>query len=356
MRPRHLALFPALLLGSSLSAQSFGDGSAFGGSHIFSEGLNPLANPTRYDRAGAGFALGYEGGDLKAKGFADAGRDLNQGLLAADPALESRGLQGLHDRPFALRHTAYGFSWMEKGGLLLGYTREESLGVLIQPDLDPTHTGASIALNQTQALRRRTMTDRIILGAGGGGAADQPAYGVRLRLEHLRWGSADPASGPGFGPANDLLEGEISTTRRASVLNLDAGYEYPVAQSLRLGFTADHLIPHRYWGGVEAKPQFRAGVEFTLTPTTALRVESDLNAVQRLPLPVDQRSASASLRFDLGGTTLLQVGSDRRTAADQTWTTVGASLHFTFSGTRVGLGFQFGDDKPQRGAMVRFNG
>ncbi len=354
MRRRLLSLLPALLAGAPLAAQSFGDAPTYGGSLIFSEGLNPLGNSARYDRAGQGFALGYESGDAKPRGFTDASRDLNQGLLGADASLQQRGLQGLHDRPAGLRRTAYGISWIEKGGLVFAYGREETQGFLVNPDTDPTHTGSGLALNSTQAFLRHTMVDRVVIGAGGGGGVDQPSYGIRLRAEHIRWGASDP-TGLGFGTSDTFLGGSVPTQRRASVANLDAGYELPIAPNFRLGLTADHLIPHTYWGGVESKAQFRAGAEFALTPSMTVRVESDVNQAERLPLPGKQRSAAASIRMDLGGT-LLQLGAERRTLADQSSTVFGASLFFTFSGTRLGVGLQFGDDRPQRSGMVRFDG
>lgn len=344
-----------LIAALPLAAQSYADAPAFGGSLVFSEGLNPLGNAARYERAGKGFALGYEDGDAKARGFLDAARDLDQGLRMGDAALQLKGLQGLAERPEALRRRAYGFSWTEQGGLVFAYQREETKGLLLQADADPAHLGGGLAANGSQALLRRTMVDRVILGAGSSQGPDSASFGVRLRLEHFAWGQADPSTGLGFGAAETLLDRAIPTASRASVANLDAGYELPLAQSLKVGLTADHLVPHRYWAGVEAKAQFRAGVELALGPQTSLRVESDLNDARRMPLPVDHRSASASLRMDLGGT-LLMVGAERRRAADQAWTTAGASLSFSFSGTRVGLGFQFGDDRPQRGAFVRFDG
>jgi hypothetical protein len=355
MRRPLLPLLSALLVGAPLAAQSFGDGPAFGGSLIFSEGLNPLGNSARYDRAGQGFALGYENGDAKPRGFTDASRDLDQGRLSGDAPLQQRGLQGLHDRPAALRRTAYGVSWTEKGGLLFAYGREETQGFLVTPDTDPTHTGAGLSLNGTQAVLRHTMVDRVVIGTGGGGGVDQPSYGVRVRAEHIRWGASDPAAGIAFGTSDAFLNASVPTQRRASVINLDAGYELPIAPNFRMGLTADHLIPHTYWGGVESKAQFRAGAEFALTQSMTVRVESDLNQVERLPLPGKQRSAAASVRLDLGGT-LLQLGAERRTLADQSSTVFGASLYFTFSGTRLGVGLQFGDDRPQRSGMVRFNG
>jgi hypothetical protein len=353
---RSLILRPLLpLLALPLAAQSYADAPAFGGSLVFSEGLNPMGSAARYERAGKGFAAGYEDGDAKARGFLDAAEDLDQGLLSADAALQLKGLQGLAERPEALRRKAYGISWTEQGGLVFAYQREETKGLLFQADADPTHVGSGLGANASQVFLRRTMVDRVILGAGSSQGPDGASFGVRLRLEHVAWGQGDPAQGLGFGAVETLLDPKIPTVSRASVANLDAGYELPLAQSLKVGLTADHLVPHRYWAGVEAKAQFRAGLELALGPQTSLRVESDLNDARRMPLPVDHRSASASLRMDLGGT-LLRIGAERRKAADQAWTTAGASLSFLFSGTRVGFGFQFGDDRPQRAAFVRFDG
>lgn len=355
-----------LLLALPLTAQGFADGPAFGGSSLFQEGLSPLGNPARFDKGGQGFVFGFEDGDLKAKGFKDAGRDLAQGLALSDAALQLKGLQGLADRPYAERRRAYGVAWLQQGGLVAALSREERTALFVAADADPAHVGSTVtvtkapramdlSLNTTRALLRRTETDRFILGAGGAGSADEAAYGMRVRIERIRWGQADPLPGPAFGPADERLGNPIPTTRDATVANLDMGMDMPMGRSFRFALTGEHLVPHRYWGGVEAKAQFKAGLSWSLTPTLALRAEADLNKAQRLPLPVDQKSAAASVRLDLGGPVLL-FGAERRQMEGRTWNTLGASLHFGMGGTRVGVGFQFGEDKPLKAGIARIDG
>jgi hypothetical protein len=45
----------------------FTDGSTFGGSQVFSEGLNPNGNPARIGQAPAGYYLSFVDGDQRAK-------------------------------------------------------------------------------------------------------------------------------------------------------------------------------------------------------------------------------------------------------------------------------------------------
>lgn len=70
----------ALLAAAPVLAQSFADGTTFGGSSVFSVGANPSANPARFDQLPEGFYLGADLGDLKPRGTQDASDD----LLAAE--------------------------------------------------------------------------------------------------------------------------------------------------------------------------------------------------------------------------------------------------------------------------------
>ena len=66
--PRALGL---ALLAATLPAAAQGalDGPSFGGSRVFSEGLNSLGNPARFDRCLPGWYFSALDGDLKAKGI-----------------------------------------------------------------------------------------------------------------------------------------------------------------------------------------------------------------------------------------------------------------------------------------------
>src|SRR6185312_4192467 len=66
------AVLLILLAAAPAAAQSFADGTPFGGSSLFSNGENPRANPARFDQMPEGFYLGADLGDLKPRGAHDA--------------------------------------------------------------------------------------------------------------------------------------------------------------------------------------------------------------------------------------------------------------------------------------------
>ncbi|HJV22418.1 MAG TPA: hypothetical protein VJ570_06965, partial [Holophagaceae bacterium] len=131
--------------------------------------------------------------------------------------------------------------------------------------------------------------------------------------------------------------------------------QFQVAPALRLAVTADRLIP-RTINGVEEKAQFHAGVSLDMGPSYALVVETDLNKAQRLPLPVDQRSAGASLRMAFSPSLIVKVGAQRKTVDGEASTLLGASLTVRNSPLNVTFGFQFGDDRARKAFAAKVDG
>ncbi|HEX9080920.1 MAG TPA: hypothetical protein VF768_01515, partial [Holophagaceae bacterium] len=128
MNRRTLPLL-ALLLPLPLLAQSYGDGPAFGGSRIFSEGLDPLGNSARFDRVPAGWYLGWEGGDWKPRGYQSDSNALAQALASGDAVTAARLTASLQQTPEPIRSSAYGLEYAGTGGIRFALGEERRTGV-----------------------------------------------------------------------------------------------------------------------------------------------------------------------------------------------------------------------------------
>lgn len=340
MTPRPLLARIALCLAAAcapLVAQTplFTDGAAFGGSKVFSEGMNPLSNPARYSQAPTGYYFSFVDGDQRAQD--------NKKLLANTSSGDPATLPALADAPWALRTRAYGLSSARNGGNV-ALTREELNGMLFRP-------GAGIM------DARRTTVDRLSLG--GGAPVQQgstTAMGVSVRIE--RWAMGQTVQpfgvpGPGFEGAEDLLNSSATSHRNWNI-GIDSGIIVEIAQGVRMGLTVDQLNAKRL-GDVDLQPQFRAGLQLDLGPTAMLSLESDINSVERMPFPVKQQASAASLRFAFSQAATLMLGVERRKVEDAAVTRAGASLQIRTASLLLAFGFQAGQDRPMKGMSVMVN-
>lgn len=343
-----LALLASLI---PLSAQSplFTDGPAFGGSKVFSEGRNPMGNPARCDQAAPGWYFTYLDGDQRAKD--------NRSLLQDSANGVPDALNKLQDAPWAQRTKAYGVVGV-RDATQFGFTREEFNSMTAFPDLEPSRSGS--AGNGTWVLGRRASVDRISFG--GGSSQGATAFGASLRLERWRNGLQTAALNPGLVGGSELsmtdldhsLLATTATTQKTLTYAMDMGFTAELAQGLRLGITLDQLNPKHLWD-VYMQPQFRAGLQFDLGPAAKLAVESDVNPAARMPFPEKQQSSSASLRFAASPAVVFIVGAEHRKIGEVSTTRGGVTLQLRTEALLVGLGFQFGQDRPLRGATLMVN-
>ncbi|MDR3673095.1 MAG: hypothetical protein P4L36_19780 [Holophaga sp.] len=326
----------------------FTDGPAFGGSKVFSEGMNPLGNPARYSEAPNGYYFTYLEGDQQSK---DTETTLNN-MGASDPASMAK----LGNAPWALRTQAYGFA-ATKGGGSLGLTREEFNGLLAYPDLTPGNFGSGLAGNLSYLDGRRATVDRLSIGGGGPLQKNSTTtLGVSLRVE--RWAMGDTVLNyvplnPYPGAVSSLLD-STSTQVRSWNMALDAGIVLELVQGVRVGLSADQINSKHLWD-VYLKPQFRAGLQLDLGQIAKVSLESDINSVERMPFPVKQQSSSASLRFTISSAAAFLVGAERRKIDSVDVTNIGATLQIRTTSVLLGIGFQAGQDRPMKGATFMVN-
>lgn len=344
MKRTALTLF---LLTAPAAAQSFADGTAFGGSGVFSTGENPLGDPARFDQVPEGYYLAFEAGDFKPRGAHDAAGQVVQ--AERDPSLLPSAFAALSARPWAARGRAYGVAWAWAGGIRFGFTHEDLRGTFAT--LDP-------ALAQITLEARQAVVDRLYAGAGS--QAGRTAFGFLVRLERTRFGQESLAFQPGPGqlPLGDPEAPLGGLVRPASVTSatLNAGLIQDLGERVRFGLTLDRIGPRRF-GDLKEEPQARAGLQADLGASLKLSLESDLTAAERVPIPVKRRVQAASLRIDLSPATFLTLGAERSRYDGAPQSTVfGAALHLQMPALRVALGLRFGDDRPPFAAALRWPG
>lgn len=349
---RLLLILSACLLPLGAQTPLFTDGPAFGGSKVFSEGRNPQGNSARIDQAAPGWYMTYVDGSVRALD----NKSILSDCLAPDAAAVAAALARLDKAPWALKTKGYGLAGI-KDGASFAYTREEFNGVLASADLDPTRLGANLGLNGTTFMGRRVTVDR--LSFGGGGSQNGTSFGGNLRMERWTRGSRTGALNPGgdqipLASVENGLYTFTETQDKTLSYSMDLGYCIEVAQGLRLGVTVDQLNPKHLWD-VYLRPQFRAGLQFDLGATTKLSVESDINAVERMPFPVKQQTSSASLRFSTSPEVAFLLGAERRKIGDATVTRGGITLQLRTAAVLIGIGIQIGQDSPLKGATLMVN-
>lgn len=345
----HRRMLAPLLLAAGIasSAQTplFTDGTAFGGSRVFPEGISPLGNPALYgshaERQGA--YLTYLKGEQRSKDNASA----MDGLAQPTP---DAAILKLADSPWGTSTQAYGIASVGKG-FHTSYTHEDLRSLYAYPDGDTAHLGAGLPLNTTWADLRRSVVDRLTLGGASTGQDTQ--MGISLRVERWKTGTQAAPLNPDLAAGFDPLS--ISdTSERTLTCAVDLGFSTTLAQGIRLGGTVDRLNAKRLWD-VEEKPQGRLGLQIDVGTLAQLSVETDVNAAMRMPFPVDQRTSAASLRVNANPTLTFILGAERRKIGDAAVTRGGVTLQIRTSRFLLGLGMQVGQDSPLRGASLMVN-
>ena len=322
----------------------FTDGAAFGGSKVFSEGLNPLGNQARVSQAPAGYYFSYVDGDQRAKD----NKSILSNAASADPAAASAALAQLGSAPWALRTRAYGFAAI-KSSASLALTREELNGIMAHPDL------GALPANSSFLDGRRATVDRLSFG-GGGPVESGTSWGGGLRIERWAMGQQTAAfSSPGgFGDPDSNLLGATATSVRTLNAAVDLGISMDLANGVRIGATADQINAKRLWD-VYLQPQFRVGLQIDLGRTTQVAIEGDVNAAARMPLPEKQQAVAGSLRFAISPAVVFLLGAEQRKIDGNAVTCAGATLQIHTGTMLLSFGFQAGQDRPMKGLTLMVN-
>jgi hypothetical protein len=351
MNPRSLPTLLATILLAPLfplSAQTplFTDGPGFGGSKVFSEGRNPLGNPARFDQAAPGWYFTYLDGDQRAQN--------NQTFLQNSADADQTALTGLLSAPWAQRTRSYGAAGV-KDSAILAFTHEDLNSIVAFPDVSPGNFNST--RNATTAMGRRDAVDR--LSFGGGGATQGTGFGMNIRVEQWHNGFQTAAVNPVGAqlPWTNLdgsLLGLSTTDQKTLTFGVDAGLVVQLAEGVRVGATVDQLNEKHLWD-VYLQPQLRAGLQIDLGSVAKIAVESDLNAVERMPFPIKQKSSSASLTLTASPAVAFVVGVEQRTIGAASVTRAGVTLELKTPSFLLGVGYQFGQETPLRGAALMVN-
>ena len=349
MKP--IRFLPVLVALGSIPALAqtplFLDGTTFGGSKVFSEGVSPLGNPARFDQPQPQPAVyaTYVDGDQRSKNSKAVFDEIGIGGTAT--AVHPDQLRRLSDSPWALRTRSFGVAYLDKTGNA-SFTHEDQRSFFAFTDQNP--------LGNTRADVRRSAVDRVAVGIG---SLDQgTAIGFSLRLERWKLGTQtqylNPAGsqlalsgGPNPFDFNDM-------PKKATTAALDFGFTYEMVPGVRLGGTLDRLNQKHLWDVYE-RPQVRLGMQVDIGSLAQLSAEMDVNDAQRMPFPVNQRTAAVSLRVVANQSVTFVVGAERKKIGAVAIINAGASVQFRTASFLVGLGFQFGQDRPMKGATMVVN-
>jgi hypothetical protein len=361
-RNLNTALLTTLLLGFGPIAQAqssalFTDGTAFGGSKVFSEGLNPLGNPARFNLTRPycpvlpGCYLTFTDGRQESQDFWKGLDDLKLN----DQAKTTEGLTLLEKSPWALKTRAYGLGFMADNGHF-SYTREETTSLWANADALPEHLGSAsnLLLNGTSMDARRTLVDRVAWGMTGAGTGY--SMGTTFRVERWSLGSRTFAVNP-LGEQTLLLGPDVDpigfrkAAQKTYTGTIDLGFTFELIQGIQFGATVDRLLPKRIWD-VEEKAQARAGLQIDIGSMAKLIAETDLNKVERMPFPMKQHTSALSLVINANPSLSIALGAERRTIGDVKVTRGGVTLRVHTPSLTIGAGIQLGQDQPLKGGTL----
>jgi hypothetical protein len=320
----------------------FVDSPTFGGTKLFSDGLSSAGSAPKTDSSESFFAFVFALGDQGAGKFMSHLDNLSAGA----PDKIDAAVMGLRDASWGLRSRAYGLTWRDSG--VRGYvttialTREEMTSLwadVVDRDLVDFDV-------------RRSVLERFALSYSSNGDSSV-YYGCTLRIERWKTGGEYVELGlnspnAGFETAKGLLDFN-STSDKNLTYAIDVFMGWEIASGLRLGAQSNRLMTRHLWD-VEEKPQYRAGAQIDLGSSVQLTLETDINKAMRMPFPLDQKTAAASLKINANKAITFAVGVEQKTMNDQKTTVAGLNVWLNGKNNRLGVGFQFGQDTMPWGA------
>ncbi|MDR1841105.1 MAG: hypothetical protein LBQ86_04175 [Holophagales bacterium] len=326
----------AVITALPLAAQvpPFADGPAFGGTKLFSEELNPWRRSSQTPQAKEFIAFGYSQGEQGADNFMSCLGDFESG----NPSKISAAILKLAESPWGLRSRAYGMA-ISGNGTTLTLSREEMTSLWADAQ-DSEIAGFGVDFDT-----RRSVVDRFAVTYSSQG---KYYYGSTLRVERWRLGRVYNQLGASLSQAKSLLDYD-ETQNRNTTYALDAFIGAEIGSGMRLAVKMDRLASRRLWD-VEEKPQYRAGLQMDLGAMFQITLESDINEAMRMPFPVDQKTAVASLKVKANSYITFAIGAERKTMDGRNTTRTGINVWITGKKYHLGAGVQLGQDETPWGA------
>ncbi|MDR2560554.1 MAG: hypothetical protein LBC63_02125 [Holophagales bacterium] len=337
------------LFAAPLAAQlpPFMDGPAFGGSKLFSGLLAQSDRPFQASAHGY-FSAGFTNGDQGAGKFLsslDTLASINPNAFSDPDAFKESidafmdAISELKESKWGMRSRVYGMALHDQNSSL-ELTREEMTSLWAEAaDIDSHIFGFDV---------RRAVVDRLSASYFSSTKNSIFFYGGTFRVERWSFGSAFREMGAllpdnsYIGCAKQLLDFKDATKKCVSY-GLDAVTGVEIAGSIRLALQTDRLATKRLWD-VEEKPQLRAGVQIDIGSLAKLAIESDINEAMRMPYPVMQKTALASLKVKANSTLTFALGAERKTMDGQSTARFGLNAWITGKSNHFGVGFQIGQD------------
>jgi hypothetical protein len=328
----------AMLTSHGLKAQvpPFADGPVFGGTKLFTDGLVPSGAPNKGYPNGY-IAFGYSSGDQAADDFMSYLDDFSKNIGSLDAAIAA-----LEESPWGLRSRAYGVALHDNSSTLAIY-REEM-----------TSLWANVLGTQSVGFDVRRC-EAIRVATSYLSTANRFYYGATLRLEQWSMGHdyQELHSHDGsLGQAKHLLDFN-KTSNKNITYAVDAFVGLEVVDGIRLATHTNRMVTRDLWD-VKEKPQFRIGAQIDLGTIAQLTFETDLNKAERMPFPVDQKTAAASIKIKANAYVSFAIGAERKTMGDGQTTTIGLNAWITGKKHHLGFGLHFGQGHAPTGMTWKF--
>ena len=317
------------------------DGPAFGGSKLFSGLLAQSDRPFQASPRGY-FSLGFTNGDQGAGKFLsslDSLASINPDAFKESINAFMDAIGELKESKWGMRSRAYGVALHDQNSSL-ELTREEMTSLWAEA----ADTDSQVFLFDV----RRAVVDRLAASYFSSTKNSVLFYGGTFRVERWRFGSAFREMGAMLpddsyiGRAKRLLDYKDAPEKCVSY-GLDAITGVEIAGGIRLALQTDRLVAKRLWD-VEEKPQLRAGVQIDIGSLAKLAIESDINEAMRMPYPIMQKTALASLKVKANALLTFALGAEKKTMDGQSTVRFGLNAWMTGKTSHFGVGFQVGQD------------
>jgi len=344
----------------------FNDGTALGGSQVFSEGFNPIGNSARFDQVKPqpAWCFSFVDGDQRMLNNASAMTSLSTTSVAS-PNQISDAIRQLADSPWGLRTRSYGLAFIADT-VNGSYAHEEFNSALATADIQDAHLAPGGVLipvppdpnpgNATTIDLRRAVVDRVATGVGS--KSQGMATGFTVRLERWKLGIQTGAINPTATQISLISAPDPfqlrDTPLQTTTLAVDFGFTFDLFEGFRLGGTVNRLNAKRLWD-VEEKPQGRVALQMDIGNLAKLTVESDVNQTMRMPFAIRQRTSAASLRIAASRTITFLLGAERKQLGETSVIRGGATLQLSLPGYCLAFGMQYSQDHPLKGFTAVFD-